>query len=84
MYYAALVYWTKVKQTIDRTPDIVRARQIYNKALEVNTYPSTQAYQMATEELDDIEIVEETPPPTTSKEQELKKAVTYMKEAWSP
>ena len=28
---------------------------------------------MATEELDDIEIVEETPPPTTSTEQELKK-----------
>ena len=50
-----------MKQTIDRTPDLVTARAIYKKATEVDTEVSTYAYQMATEQLDDLELLEETP-----------------------
>ena len=57
----------KVKQAIDRTPDVVRARAIYKRVTEVYTEASTYAYQMATEQLDDIELLEQTPP-TTPKE----------------
>ena len=54
----------KVKQAIDRTPDVVRARAIYKKATVVDTKASTYAYQMATEQLDDIQLLEQTPPTT--------------------
>ena len=57
----------KVKQAIDRTPDVVRARAIYKRATEVDTKASTYAYKMATEQLHDIELFEQAPP-TTPKE----------------
>ena len=57
----------KVKQAIDRTPDVVRARAIYKRVTDVDTKASTYAYRMATEQLDDIELLEQTPP-TTPKE----------------
>ena len=56
--YAALVYWTKVKQAIDRTPDIVRARAIYKRVTVVDTEASTAAYTMATEQLDTMDLEE--------------------------
>ena len=46
---------------------MVRARAIYKRVTEVGTKASTCAYQMATEQLDDIELLEQTPP-TTPKE----------------
>ena len=67
-----------MKQTIDRTPDVVRARAIYKKVTEVNTEASTYTYQMATEQLDDLELLEETPP-TMPTEQEPKKLLPAKK-----
>ena len=61
-----------MKQTIDRTPDEVRSRAIYKEVTEVNTEASTYAYQMATEQLDNLELLEETSP-TKLTEQEPKK-----------
>ena len=46
---------------------MVRARAIYKRVTEVDTKASIYAYQMATEQLDDIELLEQTPP-TTPKE----------------
>ena len=40
---------------------------IYKRVTEVDTKASTYAYQMATEQLDNIELLEQTPP-TTPKE----------------
>ena len=57
----SLIYWTKVKQAIDRTPDYIRARGIYQKATQVDTEGTTTAYQMAMKEL---ETSEQTPPTT--------------------
>ena len=62
-----LIYWMKVKQAIDRTLGMVRARVIYKRVTEVDTEASRYAYQMATEQLDDIELLGQTPP-TTPKE----------------
>ena len=46
---------------------MVRARAIYKRATEVDTKASTYTYRTATEQLDDIELLEQTPP-TTPKE----------------
>ena len=56
------MYWMTVKQAIDRTPDVVRARAIYKKVTEGDTEASTYAYQMATEQLDNMELLEQTTP----------------------
>ena len=60
---------TKVKQAIDRTPDIVCARAIYKRATEVDTEASTAAYAMATEQLDTMDLKET--PLTTPTETEV-------------
>ena len=46
---------------------MVRARVIYKRATEVDTEASTYTYQMATQQLDNIKLLEQTPP-TTPKE----------------
>ena len=57
----SLIYWTKVKQAIDRTPDYIRMREIYKKTTQVDTEGTTIAYQMATKELETSELLEQTP-----------------------
>ena len=46
---------------------MVRTRAFYKRVTEVDTEASTYTYQMATEQLDDMELLEQTPP-TTPKE----------------
>ena len=54
---------------------MVRAQAIYKKVTEVDTEASTYTYQMATEQLDDLELLEE----TTLPEQEPKKLLPAKK-----
>ena len=53
----------KVKQAIDHTPDHTRAREIYQKATQVDTEGTTTAYQMAMKELETSEQTPTKPDP---------------------